>query len=97
MITKEQIIEILNNHAGYIDRSRTEKAVHEDNFNDIADEILSKLRQHDVIKNEVAVCCSCEMKLKKQLKSFVSYAKSRSISDININDDTIDYFIEDFI
>ena len=30
------------------------------------------------------------------LKSFVSYAESRSISDININDDTIDYFIEDF-
>lgn len=30
------------------------------------------------------------------LKSFVAYAKSRSISDININDDTIDYFIEDF-
>lgn len=30
------------------------------------------------------------------LKSFVSYAESRSISDININDDTIEYFIEDF-
>ena len=30
------------------------------------------------------------------LKAFVTYAKSRSISDININDDTIDYFIEDF-
>lgn len=56
MITKEQITEILNNHAGYIDRSRTEQAVHEDNFNDVADEILSKLSQHDVIKNEVAVC-----------------------------------------
>lgn len=38
-----------------------------------------------------------EIKLKKQLKSFVSYAKSISISDININDDTIDYFIEEFI
>lgn len=30
------------------------------------------------------------------LKSFVKYAKNRSISDINIDDDTIDYFIEDF-
>jgi len=59
MITKEQITEILNNHAGYIDRSRTEQAVHEDNFNYVADEILSKLSQHDVIKNEVAVCCKC--------------------------------------
>ena len=48
MITKEQIIEILNNNAGYIDRSRTEQAVHEDNFNAIADEILSKFCQHDV-------------------------------------------------
>lgn len=48
MITKEQIIEILNNHAGYMDRSRTEQAVHEDNFNYVADEILSKLSQHDV-------------------------------------------------
>ena len=56
MITKEQIIEILNNHAGYMDRSRTEQAVHEDNFNYVADEILSKLSQHDVIKNEVSVC-----------------------------------------
>ena len=30
------------------------------------------------------------------LKAFVDYAKDRSISNININDDTIDYFIEDF-
>lgn len=57
MITKEQIIEILNNHAGYIDRSRTEQAVHEDNFNYIADEILSKFCQHDVIS---AVCGNCK-------------------------------------
>jgi hypothetical protein len=56
MITKEQITEILYNYAGYIDRSRTERAVHEDNFNDAADEILSKLSQHDVIKNEEAFC-----------------------------------------
>jgi hypothetical protein len=42
---------------------------------------LSKLSQHDV---------------SVMLKSFVSYAKSRSISDININDDTIEYFIKDF-
>jgi hypothetical protein len=55
MITKEQITEILNNHAGYMDRSRTEQAVHEDNFNDVADEILSKLSQHDVSKRKFAV------------------------------------------
>ena len=45
------------------------------------DNELSKLRQHDV---------------SGMLKSFISYAKSRSISDINITDDTIEYFIEDF-
>lgn len=49
MTIKEQIIEILNNHAGYIDRSRTEQAVHEDNFNDIANEILSKFCQPAVV------------------------------------------------
>ena len=57
MITKEQITEILNNHAGYIDRSRTEQAIHEDNFNDVAEEILSKLSQHDVSgQSEQLVC-----------------------------------------
>ncbi len=30
------------------------------------------------------------------LKSFVEYAKNRSISEINIDDDTITYFLEDF-
>ena len=55
MITKEQITEILNNHAGYIDRSRTEQAVHEDNFNDVADEILSKLSQ-TLVSGSVCYC-----------------------------------------
>jgi hypothetical protein len=41
MITKEQITEILYKNAGYVDRSRTEQAVHEDYFNDVADEILA--------------------------------------------------------
>jgi hypothetical protein len=59
-ITKEQITEILNEYGGYVDRSRTEKAIHEDNFELIADAILSKLHQHDVIKNEVAVCPKCK-------------------------------------
>lgn len=49
MITKEQITEILYKNAGYVDRSRTELAVHEDNFNDVSDEILSKLSQKDVM------------------------------------------------
>jgi hypothetical protein len=60
MITKEQITEILNNHAGYIDRSRTEQAVHEDNFNDIADEILSKLHQ-PTVSEQFPKCSRCGM------------------------------------
>lgn len=39
-----------------------------------------------------------EIKLSKQrelLKAFVVYAKARSIQDINIDDDTILYFLED--
>jgi hypothetical protein len=79
MITKEQITEILNNHAGYIDRSRTEQAVHEDNFNDVADEILSKLSQHEVSKSFYCLgdsfgesgkcdkqCEDCKVKILKQ-------------------------------
>jgi hypothetical protein len=31
-----------------MDRSRTEQGIHEDNFQDVADDILSKLSQHDV-------------------------------------------------
>ena len=39
-----------------------------------------------------------EIKVNKQrelLKAFVVYAKARSIQDINIDDDTILYFLED--
>lgn len=43
MITKEEIIEILTNHSGYIDRSMSDKALHECNFSDVADKILSRL------------------------------------------------------
>jgi hypothetical protein len=60
MITKEYIVEVLKNHSGYIDRSQSEQAVHEDNFQDVADAILSKLHQPTVIKNEVAVCPKCK-------------------------------------
>lgn len=45
MITKEEIVEILCNHGGYMDRSRREQGVHEENFNDVADAILSKLQE----------------------------------------------------
>jgi hypothetical protein len=48
MITKKEIVELLNEYGGYVDRSRTEKAIHEDNFELIADAILSKLHQPTV-------------------------------------------------
>lgn len=48
MITKNEIIELLKEYSGYIDRSRTEQAIHEDNFDIISDAILSKLRQDAV-------------------------------------------------
>jgi hypothetical protein len=48
MITKEEIVGILRNHSGYIDRSMSEQAVHEDNFKDVSDAILSKLHQPTV-------------------------------------------------
>jgi hypothetical protein len=56
MITKEYIVEVLKNHSGYIDRSQSEQAVHEDNFQDVADAILSKLHQPTVSD---AVCSTC--------------------------------------
>ena len=43
-----------------MDISRTEQAVHEYSFNDVADEILSKLSQHDVSgRSEHFVCGFC--------------------------------------
>ena len=45
MITKNELIELLKEYSGYIDRSRTEQAIHEDNFDIVSDAILSKLRQ----------------------------------------------------
>jgi len=48
MITKEEIVELLNDYSGYVDRSCTDKAIHEDNFELIADAILSKLHQPTV-------------------------------------------------
>jgi hypothetical protein len=36
----------------------------------ILEEELSKLSQHDVIKNEVAVCCSCNMVIEKEYDKF---------------------------
>jgi len=75
MITKKEIVELLNEYGGYVDRSRTEKAIHEDNFELIADAILSKLHQPTVIVclhpfNEVVsgddgdFCCKCQTYLK---------------------------------
>lgn len=48
-MTKEEIVQILYEYSGYADRSRTDKVIHNDNFNSIADAILSKLHQHTVI------------------------------------------------
>lgn len=71
MITEKEIIEILNSYSGYVDRSRTEQAVSEVNFELVAKEIFRKLRQHNVnvsvqvprIKIECSTCgnapCSC--------------------------------------
>jgi hypothetical protein len=75
MITKKEIVELLNEYGGYVDRSRTEKAIHEDNFELIADAILSKLHQPTVTVclhpfNEVVsgddgdFCCKCQTYLK---------------------------------
>ena len=50
----------------------------------------------DVMFEEIKNQALSQHDVSGMLKSFVSYAESRSISDININDDTIEYFIEDF-
>jgi hypothetical protein len=47
MITKEQITEILFNHSSYLDNSLG-NIITEEKHDSIADEILSKLSQHDV-------------------------------------------------
>jgi hypothetical protein len=65
MITKKEIVELLNEYGGYVDRSRTEKAIHEDNFELIADAILSKLHQPTVIKS---VCDNCRFKAECRYK-----------------------------
>lgn len=57
MITKNELIELLKEYSGYIDRSRTEQAIHEDNFDIVSDAILSKLRQ-DAVSG--AVCDNCK-------------------------------------
>jgi hypothetical protein len=62
MITKHEIIELLKEYGGYIDRSRTEKAIHEDNFDIVSDAILSKLHQPTVISS-VCIACSGSGKL----------------------------------
>lgn len=40
---KEKIMEILNSYAGQIDRGTTAEAIHEDNFNDVSDAIMSAM------------------------------------------------------
>jgi hypothetical protein len=44
------------------------------------------------VKNDILLDVSQQREL---LESFVDYAKGRSIRDINIDDDTILYFLED--
>lgn len=56
MITKEEIIDILKMYSGYVDRSCSDKAVHEDNFDAVAYEIESKFHQPTVISE---VCDFC--------------------------------------
>ncbi len=82
MITKEEIIEILNNHAGYMDRSRTEQAVHEDNFNCVVDEILIKLNQDDVSgRSEI-------------LRSFIKFVNERQFNKFQIYLDEVELFLD---
>lgn len=47
MISKEEIINILFNNSGYIDNSLG-NVIKEERHENIADEILSKLSQHDI-------------------------------------------------
>jgi len=42
-ISKEDILEIFNQFSGYTDRSRTEQAIHEVNFECLAEAILEKV------------------------------------------------------
>ena len=76
MIKKEEIVEILKYYGGYIDRSMSEQAVHECNFQDVADSILSKLHQptvsdsvcdcgsnHDWFEKENNYCASCDKQI----------------------------------
>ena len=48
----------------------------------------------EIIANEILDLFSVS-KQRELLESFVDYAKGRSIRDINIDDDTILYFLED--
>jgi hypothetical protein len=45
---KEKIMEILNSYAGQIDRGTTAEAIHEDNFNDVSDAIMSAMCEANV-------------------------------------------------
>jgi hypothetical protein len=50
MITEKEIVQILRNYSGYIDRSRSEECVSEVNYELVAKDILSKLHQPTVIE-----------------------------------------------
>jgi hypothetical protein len=42
-LVKEKIMEILKSYSGQINRGTTAEAVHEDNFNDVSDAIVSSM------------------------------------------------------
>ncbi|MCP4988954.1 MAG: hypothetical protein GY928_23720 [Colwellia sp.] len=43
---RDEIIEVLKKHEGYVDRSRTACCIWSDDYNDIADEIEKLLESH---------------------------------------------------
>jgi hypothetical protein len=83
-MTAEEFLEQLNPHSKVFDLSVDYKYTEEQLV------LFAKLYHESELKKLRVTDVS------GMLKSFVSYAESRSISDINITDDTIEYFIEDF-
>ena len=67
---KDKIIEILNQNSGYIDRSRTEKAIHEDNFDYLANKLLEAINYSRCCMGKAEqLCDKCERENQLQILS----------------------------
>ena len=42
---ESEVVKIIENYSGYVDRSRTDQGLHEVNFNFVAKDIIKKLRE----------------------------------------------------